>query len=482
MWGIVAVYFITLIVVGILTSRLVKNSGQYYLGGKQFGPVFTAFRFASTFESGAMMVGTPGMAYASGMPAFLQGFLSPLGYFFAFRVFGQRLKVACDHFNTITVPQLLEKRYDSRTVRVLGSIAILIGLIGSVTAQLKAMGEVFAMLLNIPYMYAVLIGVLVVGIYSICGGYLATAWANFIQGVIMLVGAIVLFSYTSMAAFGKVGGFDFPARLNAEIAKVNPDMLTITGGGQVPVLLIIVFIFIALTVGLAMPQQVVTLFSMRDVRVARISLVICSFFSVILLWSLLPSAMMAHIILPAVDNPDRVIPALVSSVLPVWLGGIFIAAILSAIMSTVGSIILVAASALSQDIFSIVAPQVYEKHPVLYDRIAVALMVIIPLLVALKPPAIIFWIILFSFGMIVVTFLMPMFGTIFWKRATKHGAIAGMLVGMILVPLWAILGDPVIPGLLLGLIAGPLAFIIGSLVTQPPKEIVEPLWEAYSQI
>jgi Na+/proline symporter len=140
---------------------------------------------------------------------------------------------------------------------------------------------------------------------------------------------------------------------------------------------------------------------------------------------------------------------------------------------------------LSQDVISIAAPEAYHKRPVFWDRLAVALMVIIPVLIALKPPAIVFWLILFSFGMVVVSFLMPMLGTIFWKGGNKYGAISGMLVGLILVPFWMVIGEPGIPALLLGMIASPLVFIIVSLATKDKQDlgdVVDPLWEVYSEV
>lgn len=483
MWPIVIAYFIAVMALGFIAGRRVKDSTEYYLGGKQFGPVLTAFKFASTAESGACMVGTPGMAYSVGLPGMLQEMFMPIAYFMSFRVYGQRLKAACDHFRTITVPQLLEKRYRSRTVRVLGAIAILIGLGGNLTAQLKAMGEVFSLVLNIPYVPAVLLGIAVVGIYCVVGGYTATVWTDTLQGAIMLIGAVLLVVFTSTAVFG-ANGFSF-AKLNAALNEVNPDLLTLTGGGAMPGMMIITIFLIILCLGMALPQQAVALFSMRDRRVARWSLVICSIFSVILLWGLVPSAMMGHMLLPPLDNPDQLIPTLMAEVMPPWCAGIFLAAILAAIMSTVSGVIVVAASALSQDVISIAAPEAYHKRPVFWDRMAVALMVIIPVLIALKPPAIVFWLILFSFGMVVVSFLMPMLGTIFWKGGNKYGAISGMLVGLILVPFWMVIGEPGIPALLLGMIASPLVFIIVSLATKDKQDlgdVVDPLWEVYSEI
>ena len=321
--AIIAAYFIVLIGIGIWSSRRVKTSSGYFLGNKETGPVLTAFRFASTFESGAMMLGTPGMGYSIGYPGLIQGFLGPLGYFFSFRVFGQRTKVCCDHYDVLTVPQLLEKRYHSQYVRMLASLAILVGLTGSVVAQLKAMGEVFSSVLKIDYIPGVLIGVAVVGIYSFFGGYVATLWANCIQGILMMFGAVIVFCFANVACFGEFTLAGLPEKFNAILSGVNPDMLTITGGGAIPMSTIVVMLIISLSIGIALPQQTVTLFSMKNRNVARVALIICSIFSVVLMWGLMPSAWMAHEIIPPVSNPDSVIPTLVSAIMPPALAGLF---------------------------------------------------------------------------------------------------------------------------------------------------------------
>lgn len=461
-----------MILIGVIASRRVKSSGDYYLGGKGAGPVLTAFRFASTFESGSMMMGTPGLGYQAGYVTLNQGFLGPLGYFFSFRVFGQRLKVCCDYLQAITVPDLLEKRYHSKWCKILASVAIVIGLTGSIVAQLKAMGEVFSVLLGMEYTAGVWIGVAVIAVYSVFGGYLGNAIANVVQGILMVGGSILLFCATNVLFFDgdfTLIGF-FPAMNEYLYNEVGPWMLHLTAGGAMPMSTIIAMLVVSLTIGLALPQQTVALFAMKNHNVGKIALIICAFFSFICYWTLVPAGMMANAIIPGVENADNVIPLLSMTVLPPFLAGVFIAGLLSAIMSTASNLFLVVAAAFSRDIFSSLCPRVYEKRPVVYDRIATVLIIVISLAIALDPPAIIFYIIVFAFTMIALTFVMPMLGCIYWKKATKQGAIAAMLVGSIFIPFWTAIGEPFAPALLVAIIAAPALFIIISLLTQKSLE------------
>ncbi len=482
--AIIVVYFIAIICIGLLASKRIKSSEGYYLGGKGFGPWFTAFKFAATLESGTKLVGTPGMAYGAGYVAFLQGMTTPIANFLSFRVFGQRLKIAFDHYDVVTVPQLLEKRYGNRTVRMLASIAILVGLGGSIISQFKASGEIFSSILHTNYLTGLFIGVAVVGFYSIVGGYLATVWTDLIQGLIMVVGVIVLLVATTTAAFGSFT-LDFLPKMNEALAEVNPKMLLIDGGGAMPVVMIITFLVIGSIVGIAQPQQAVAIFTMKDRRVAKSAMVISTLFSTTLIWCLLPSGMMGRLILdPAsVSNPDALMPTLAQTVLGPTMAGLIMAAILSAIMSTVSGLIVVASSSLSQDIINILAPKVYYKNKVAWDRTCAGIIVIVCLLLAIDPPSIIFWITLFAFGFTVFTFIMPMFGIVLWKRATGKAAMLQMIITMIFIPVWQMIPKTItggISGLTIGMFVAPIVFIIISLMTKNSNpDDVDRLWDEY---
>ncbi len=228
---------------------------------------------------------------------------------------------------------------------------------------------------------------------------------------------------------------------------------------------------------------------MRDVRVARSALLICTVFSAILAWTLLPAGMMGHVLLdPAqVKNPDMVVPLLIGKVLPPVLAGIFIAAILSAIMSTVDGALMVAASALTADVMDIVCPDVYRKKPVFYDRLAAALFVLVPLALAINPVSTIFWIAVFAFGFIVFTFLMPMVGVILIKKVSAKAVIIQMLATMIGIPVWVkwFQAPTGIPALMAGLVGAPIIFFIANALLVRPEDDtpeMEDLWADYKKM
>ena len=466
MIAILVIYFGLMLFIGYLASRRVRDSKDYFLGGKGFGPWFTAFKFAATWESGVKLVGSPGMAWNAGWSSLAMGIGTPLCYFFSFRVFGQRLKIAFDHFNVLTLPQMLEKRYESRAVRVIAAVAILIGLGGSLVAQFKATGEIFSAILGLDYLHGLLIGSVIVGIYCIMGGYLASVWTDFIQGIIMVFGSVAIFAATAQAAFGGLS-FDLLSQINASLGAIDPN----------PML-----------VGIAMPQQSVAIFSMRDVRTARVAMIVCVVFSAILAWTLVGTGMMSHMVLdPAeVKNPDMVIPLLIPKVLSPLMGGIYLAAVLAAIMSTVSGSIVVAASSLTEDIFKLAIPKRYNAHPMFYNRVGATVFVLLPLLFAINPPTIIFWIGVFAFGFLVFTFLMPMIGVILLPTASRQAVIVQMLCTMIVIPVWTIWlqKSTGIPALLVGLIGAPLVFFAVNALykkTELSPE-VSALWEKFRQL
>ena len=487
MIAILVIYFGLMLFIGYLASRRVRDSKDYFLGGKGFGPWFTAFKFAATWESGVKLVGSPGMAWNAGWSSLAMGIGTPLCYFFSFRVFGQRLKIAFDHFNVLTLPQMLEKRYESRAVRVIAAVAILIGLGGSLVAQFKATGEIFSAILGLDYLHGLLIGSVIVGIYCIMGGYLASVWTDFIQGIIMVFGSVAIFAATAQAAFGGLS-FDLLSQINASLGAIDPNLLDITGGGKMSWANLFIILAITMLVGIAMPQQSVAIFSMRDVRTARVAMIVCVVFSAILAWTLVGTGMMSHMVLdPAeVKNPDMVIPLLIPKVLSPLMGGIYLAAVLAAIMSTVSGSIVVAASSLTEDIFKLAIPKRYNAHPMFYNRVGATVFVLLPLLFAINPPTIIFWIGVFAFGFLVFTFLMPMIGVILLPTASRQAVIVQMLCTMIVIPVWTIWlqKSTGIPALLVGLIGAPLIFFAVNALykkTELSPE-VSALWEKFRRL
>lgn len=489
LWIVVCVYFIITIVIGFMANRTLKgkdDSSGYFLGGKSFGPIFSAFKFATTFESGSSMISTTGLTYQAGMVGFQQQYCLPFAYFLTMRLYGPRVKVACDHFDTITVPQLLSKRYNSKAIRVAAAVVVVISMGGTLLAQFKAMAGTFSVVMQIPYVWALLISVFIVGIYSVVGGYTASVWTDFVQGLLMLAGMFLLCLYSQLAFFGRILPFWklFPA-LYAYIGEVNPQMLTITGGA-LSVTLIIVYLLINFASGLALPQQAVVLFSVKSVKVLKWTLAILVCFSVLLLWSGGSSSLMAVKLLQGHTfmDADLVIPTLTLEVMPGWAAGIFIAAILSAIMSTVDGVVLIAASSISQDILDIVMHEKYQKRSVMYDRIAVFGVTIICVLLAVNPPTIVFFIVAFSFIMQLYSFLMPMIGVCYSKKANAWGAMATVVAGGVVLPFWMTIGQPFIDAYTLGLIMTPVVFFVFNKIGSGKCDetaITKPLFEKFAQ-
>ena len=168
------------------------------------------------------------------------------------------------------------------------------------------------------------------------------------------------------------------------------------------------------------------------------------------------------------------------------MGGIYLAAVLAAIMSTVSGSIVVAASSLTEDIFKLVIPEKFSHNPMLFNRIGATVFVILPLLFAINPPTIIFWIGVFAFGFLVFTFLMPMLGVILIPNATSQAVVVQMISTMIIIPVWTIWlqGITGIPALLVGLIGAPLIFFVVNSMYR--KNELDPeitsLWEKFRQL
>ena len=483
--AIILIFLVSVFLIGLAASRQVKNEKDFYLGGKKFGPWATAFKFASTWESGAKLVGSPAQAYGSGMTAFLQGLTSPLAYLMSFKVFGPRLKTACDYYGTITTPEMLGKRYKSKTVHTVCAISLFVGLMGTMLGQYTSIGQVVSVVLGIGYKPALVLSVLVVGAYTVFGGYKASVWTDILQGVIMVAGAVCIFLFVTR----EVDGWTLSG-MNGVLMEEFPNMLHVTGGSTMTVLTLMIYIVIPLFMGISLPQQSVAIYSMKDRRVGPAALVICTIFSTILIWGLYLAAMTAKAYnLVSVEKVDMLMPTLAITFLPKVLAGFFIAAILAAIMSTVDGVILVASSILTRDLMARLAPKTYEKNPILWARITTVVVILISLLLSLNPPAAVFWMVSFAMALTVFTFALPMLGVIFIRRATKEAVIIQVVITTILIPAWVIMGNMGvnlwgISSLAIGMLVAPPVFFLVMFLTKPPREDAETdaLWEQYAKL
>ena len=459
-------YFLLIFGIGWLSLRWTKSEEDYWIAGSKLGWGIGGATMAATHTSAGTFIGTIGVIYAVGWSFGWVLITIPLAYWLMVAVLAPRFTAVKE----LTLPAYLERRYQSKTARGVGGIIILIATVVYIQAQILAGGLVANVVFGISPLTGMIIFTLILLLYTLVGGMLAVVYTDFLQMLIMIVGTLVSVPLALIH-------FDGMSALIEKVELIKP--LTFDWSGFPTVLLI--GLGIAFFLGsVATPEKVVRLYAMKDMKTIRrgILLAVIVVTGINLLVFIL--GLVAMVLFPNLPTGDLAMPMIAKAVLPTFVGTIMLAAITSAMMSTVDSLLLVAGSALSEDIYqNLIRKKASKSRRLNVARIGILIVGVIPLISIIggfaEGELIQFIVILFT-AIMAAGFFTPVVGGILWKRATKQGAIAAMVGGVLVTGLWKAFGDPLIYPVIPGFVTSVLAYIVCSLMTKPPPESA---WKPY---
>ena len=459
-------YFLLIFGIGWLSLRWTKSEEDYWIAGSKLGWGIGGATMAATHTSAGTFIGTIGVIYAVGWSFGWVLITIPLAYWFMVAVLAPRFTAVKE----LTLPAFLERRYQSKTARGVGGVIILIATVVYIQAQILAGGLVANVVFGISPLTGMIIFTLILLLYTLVGGMLAVVYTDFLQMLIMIVGTLVSVPLALIH-------FDGMSALMKKVELIKP--LTFDWNGFPTVLLI--GLGLAFFLGsVATPEKAIRLYAMKDMKTIRrgILLAVIVVTGINLLVFIL--GLVAMVLFPNLPTGDLAMPMIAKTVLPTFVGTIMLAAITSAMMSTVDSLLLVAGSALSEDIYqNMIRKKASKSRRLLVARIGIFIVGIIPLISIISGFAegelIQFIVILFT-AIMAAGFFTPVIGGILWKRATKQGAIAAMIGGVLVTGLWKAFGDPLIYPVIPGFLTSIVAYILISLITKPPPESA---WKPY---
>ena len=465
-WIIFAGYFLLVFAIGWLSLRWTKSEEDYWIAGSKLGWGIGGATMAATHTSAGTFIGTIGVIYSVGWSFGWVLITIPLAYWFMVAVLAPRFTAVKE----LTLPAYLERRYQSKTARGVGGVIILIATVVYIQAQIVAGGLVANVVFGLEPLIGMVIFTSILLLYTLVGGMLAVVYTDFLQMLIMIVGTLVSVPLALIH-------FDGLANLVVLVSAIKP--LTFEWGGFPTVLLITLSLAFFLG-SVATPEKVIRLYAMKDMKTIRrgILFAIIVVTGINLLVFIL--ALSAMVLFPNLPTGDLAMPMIAKAVLPTFIGTIMLAAITSAMMSTVDSLLLVAGSALSEDIYqNFLKKDASRSRRLLVARIGIFVVGLIPLIFIISGFAegelVQFIVILFT-AIMGAGFFTPVVGGVLWKRATKEGAIAAMIGGVLTTGLWKAYGDPLIYPVLPGFAVSILAYIIVSWCTKPPPESA---WKPY---
>lgn len=479
---IVILYLVFLLGLGMWSARLSsKGSSEYFLGGRNLGPWVLSMSEKASESSGFMTVGLPGEAYSTGMSAAWNA-VSSVFSIFNWLFFAKRIRRLSELQNSITVPDFLSARFkdDTHIMRWVSIVVMTVFMTVYVTAQFVAFGVLFEVVLGVSFTTGVIVGGIVTIIYTMMGGFLAVSLTDFIQGLLMAFAFLVL----PILAIFEIGGFtEMGYQLSDMMGEeflapfFGNSALTVAG-----LIAIISYLFIGIGFN-GSPHVLVRYMALRNTRdVKRIALIgivwmMIAYYGAVLI------GMSGLALFPGLEDPEQIFPTMTVELLPWWLAGIIVSAALSAMMSSIDSMLLIASSTIAEDMWNKIFKkgELAEDKTILIARIATAVLGTFAIIIALNPLDSVFWLAVFAWAGLATCFGPPIILSLFWKGVTKTGAITGMIVGPLVTVIWYFWppldiyeGGP-------AFIAALVAIVLVSLFTKPPEgDDFEKLWNDYS--
>lgn len=459
LYAVIIVYFAILLLIGALATRRIHNLTDYYVGGKRLGYWVVAFSARASGESAWLYLGLTGLGAMVGMRAMWVVVGECLGVTIAWFFLAAPFKRATDKYGSITVPDYLVSRFATPgqsprlalVLRLTAALALSLFVTIYVSAQIDATGTAFENFLGWNYFAGAMFGFLIVVIYTLAGGFVAVAWSDLFQGLLMLIGLVML----PVAAFMMMSG---TTSVWSQIETMQSGLTSLWGPGGASVENTFVIVgYLAIGLGfLGSPQVFVRFMSIRDEGQIRSGRWVAIVFTLLTdAGAVLAGLLGRYLIAPeseavALFGPDtllgpggqNVLPLTVEHIFPPLIVGMYIAAVLAATMSTIDSLLVVASSAVTRDVYQqSFHPDINTDRLTRLSRwitlglslIALAVALIVAWLV---PGRTIFWFVIFGWSGIAATFCPVIVLSLCWRRYNVHGALASMLTGFACVPLF----------------------------------------------
>ncbi len=492
---VIAVYLIAMVAIGVYYSAKNKDVSDFYLGGRKLGPIVTAMSAEASDMSSWLLMGLPGVAYLSGCAnAGWTAIGLAIGTYLNWLIVAKRLRRYTAKNNSITLPEFFSNRFrdKSHAILAVSAIFIVVFFVPYTASGFAACGKLFATLFDIPYLPAMIVSAIIIVAYTALGGYLAASTTDLIQSIIMTGALIIVVIFGVNVAGGMDAVLENAQALDGYMtlfASHDPVTGTSTAYDGLT-------IASTLAWGLGyfgMPHILLRFMGIEDENKLKISRRIASVWVVIsmaiaIFIGIIGYSMSKVGAIEVLEGTSQAETLIVKNamflsehgILAIIMAGLILAGILASTMSTSDSQLLAASSSVSQDLLkNCFGLKLSEKASMNAARLTVLLISVVGVIIAWDPNSSVFNIVSFAWAGFGACFGPIMLFSLFWKRTNRNGALAGMIVGGVMVFVWHYLIAPIggiwgIYELLPAFLLSSITIVVVSLLTAPPeKEIVE---------
>ncbi|MBS5702801.1 MAG: sodium/proline symporter PutP [Butyricicoccus pullicaecorum] len=478
-------YLLFMIGIGMYFYGKNRTTDEYFLGGRRLGSWVVSMSAQASDMSGWLLMGLPGAAYLSGISA---GWIAIglavgtyLNWLFVAKRLRQYTKVAGD---AITLPQFFKNRFRDRSgmISVVAAVFILVFFLFYTASGFVSCAKLFSSVFGINYYVALVIGAVVVISYTFAGGFFAVCWTDFFQGMLMFFCVLAV----PTIAIQSMGGF---TPFLDKVEAFNPNFLSmfVDGATNQPYTLMGIISLVAWGLGyFGQPHILIRFMGIESPAAIKKSRRIATVWVLISLTAAVLIGVSGRMYLGDIllegGAQETVYITMVSNIFHVFIGGIFLSAILAAIMSTADSQLLVTASAITEDFYhNKIRPKASPSELMWVSRICVISVALIAVFIATDQDSTVLGLVSYAWAGFGSAFGPLVLCSLFWKRTNKYGAYAGIIVGGLTSIIWAQLSGgifdlyEIVPGFFFGLIA----IVVVSLLTPAPESEVANEFESY---
>lgn len=493
LYVITLAYLLVTLYLGYRGWKTTKDSEGYMVAGRKIHPYIMAMSYGATFISTSAIVGFGGTAALFGMGLLWLTLLNIfVGIFLAFIVYGKRTRKMGHNLGAMTFPELLGKRFDSKFVQCFSGLVIFFGMPMYASVVLIGAARFLETTLNIKFDLALLIYTIIIAVYVIWGGLKGVMYTDALQGTIMFIGMAILLVMT----YAHLGGITAAHQTLTNMASMVPQNLAAqghTGWTSMPTFgsawwwTMVSTIVMGVGIGvLAMPQLVIRFMTVKSNRELNRGVLIGGIFLLAMTGVAYVVGALTNVyflqtqgkiaVAVAGGNADSIIPLYINAAMPEWFVYIFMLTLLAAAMSTSSSQFHAQGTAIGRDIYEKLTGQ-KGKSSIMITRAGITLAVIIAVVLGyILPGNIIARGTAIFFGLCAAAFLPMYTSALYWKGATKAGAVAGLVTGTFVTVFWYLFIHKA-ESAPLGI--AKMLFGRDVLITQMPWPVVDPILVAF---
>ena len=477
-------YLGILLLFAVRARKRTQSIEDYYVGGRNVPTLLVVFSFYATFVSTNSFIGHSAKSHTFGLSWLLVGLVLVLMTLFSWSVIAPKFREKAGALGSVVPSDLFRLQFQSPTAGMVAAGIILFDSVFFLAAVFLGASEALSALFQTRFVYALAAVFVVQIVYTVVGGYLADVWSDSLQAVVLFVGVIAL----PVALVAGNGGWDATWTL---LRAIESDQLA--AGGKYSLIRMTTAAPLVLIIGIGLsggaklvadPRQLSRFYGLRSGGAAKRGVLLITAMVAVTYLFLLPIGLFARAYpLPAdiAANTDAIVPYLLSEarILGPVLGTVILMALLAAAMSTIDSVLLVAAGAMQRDVLPALGRH-STVDTVTRARTIVLLLALSALVMAIvvrANPRLNLGIVeltVFAGALYAGAFLPPLLGILYWKRSSAVGAILAMIVGVVSTAAWRFVvvaqypPAAVFPEVFVGMALGIAAFVVGSLVWRTP--------------